>query len=204
MLITLILSKKQIRKSGETEQYWICHSRVKRLQLQVRRLLRRLVAVRVKATDEINFKNKRRRQREMTSLHFPLNPRVFFTKWSSTEASNSVAASPAHLYTASVWHQTLQRRSDTSSSSVPLCHWYTSTLSQSIQRNKLVRRRQNGTAPECLQYGQDLFSPQAWPGNAHPNCLRDSEKKTYWLIHHDGVAENYTKLWLMCWPENFK
>lgn len=80
------------------EQYWICHSRVKRLQLQVRRLLRRLVAVRVKATDEINFKNKRRRQREMTSLHFPLNLSVVFTKWSSTEASNSIAVSPAHLY----------------------------------------------------------------------------------------------------------
>lgn len=106
MLITLILTKSKSCKTNLKirgnhywiEQYWTCHSRVKRLQLQVRRLLRRLVAVRVKATDEINFKNKSRRQREMTSLHFPLNLRVIFTKLTSTEASNSIALSPAHLY----------------------------------------------------------------------------------------------------------
>lgn len=163
MLINLILSKtnhvKQIGKSGEMEQYWMCHSRVKRLQLQVRRLLRRLVAVRVKATDEINFKNKRRRQREMTSLHFPLNLRVFFFLFfflPNKARRRHRLASRCLQYTsttASVWHQTLQRRSDTSSSSVPRCHWYTSTLSQSIQRDKLVRHRQNIAAPECLRHG---------------------------------------------------
>lgn len=40
-------------------EYYNCNSRVKRLQLQVRRFLRRLVAVRVKATDEINFRKER-------------------------------------------------------------------------------------------------------------------------------------------------
>lgn len=41
--------------------------------MQVRRLLRGLVAVRVEATDEINYSPEREREREMTSLHFPIS-----------------------------------------------------------------------------------------------------------------------------------
>ena len=66
-------------------EHCICYSRVKRLQLQMRGLLRRLVAVRVKATNEINFRRERERERErekkgMTSFHFPLNLYSVFSR----------------------------------------------------------------------------------------------------------------------------
>lgn len=63
-LLEYNLKEKCLRiRSKRLEERYICNSRVKRLQLQMRGLLRRLVAVRVEATDEINFKRREKEKR---------------------------------------------------------------------------------------------------------------------------------------------
>ena len=73
---------------------YICDSRVERLQLQMRRLLRRLVAVRVKATNEINFKRKEKEKNDIPLfLKLVFFKQVLFFKIIFCLTSKSIKAS---------------------------------------------------------------------------------------------------------------
>lgn len=105
----------------------------------MRGLLRRLVAVRIEPTNEINFMRGERKR--MTSFHFPLNwvcvcgggyiPGVVFQEdsiliWHSLTASDCIILCVWHAFIdCKLWHQNEQRyNTNTSTSLLPLCHWY--------------------------------------------------------------------------------
>lgn len=99
----------------------------------MRGLLRRLVAIRIEPTNEINFMRGERTR--MTSFHFPLNcvcvcgegyiPGVVFQDNSLT-ASDCIILCVWHAFIdCKLWHQNEQRyNTNTSTSLLPLCHWY--------------------------------------------------------------------------------
>lgn len=102
-----------IIRSIRRRTWWvcICNSRVKRLQLQMRGLLRRLVAIWVKATNEINFRRERERERRDDIIPLSLKSvfYFFFTKfcvsrsdsiltWKSIKASDGMIVLSEYLY----------------------------------------------------------------------------------------------------------